>query len=248
MGYAARRLGACWGFDSTYRFISSTVAKRVFSTSMVIGASNVGPPVFAIRYVSLSSPNFNYDISPTERDVLFEAGCKYIGLVQHVEYPHWVANPQAGSQHGKAAATHARLVSYPADADLAPDIEGVGQGDVAVYLHEWLKPVQDAGFNTYGGNFYDGYADLLSLPAKQGLYADRTARKFWKDFGPRQAVPGVGWAMIQHAQQMHAGVEIDADESRVADDGDCFSFMAVAAGDPVAPDPGDPVAAGSDPT
>ena len=237
--YIARGLGVCLAFDTTFKF-DLVSAKRMRAATWQGRSFDA-----VLRYLSLGNPNFNYDISPSERDALFEAGFKGLGLVQHVNMPSWQANPQNGSQHGKAAASHARLVSAPSGADLCVDMEGLGDpgAQAEAYLQEWLKPVQDAGFNLEGGAEYEGYLDgILSLVRRRALYDARTARKFFSDFGHREPLPGIGFVMVQHPQTNVDGFIIDPDDVRPADDGAEFQFMCLDTGDAVAPDAGDPVA------
>ncbi len=222
-GYIAKGLGPCWGFDTTFRFVDLAVAKRVRAASW-----QGHELVFPFRYLSLSTPNLAYDIGPTERDVIFQAGFKGLGLVQHVNFPSWQANPLVGAQHGKAAASHAKLIAAPGGVDLCVDMEGVGDpgAQAEVYLQEWLKPVQDTGFNVAGGVEYEGYLDgILSLLRRKALYDAGTVKKIFSDFGHREPLPGVGFVLVQHPQTMVAGISLDPDENRVADDGNEFQFM-----------------------
>lgn len=224
----ARPIGACWGFDTTARLDLAACAR--VKASVLPGGN---PCAFVLRYVSLSTPNLIYDIGPTERDAIALSGL-YMGLVQHVEYPSWHADALVGAQHGKAAALHARLVGYPAGADLFVDMEGVGNPstDAETYLAEWLKPVQDAGFNTSGGCQYEGYDDgILTMPRRMVLYQKGVVRKVWSDYGHREPLPGVGFVCVQHPSIMFAGIEIDPDEARFALDG-AQMVLAGLAGDP----------------
>lgn len=234
MGYLARSLGRCSGADTTFKFDVAS-AKR-------LRAAN--PLYFLLRYLSLGSPNFAYDISPGERDAIFEAGFKGLGFVQHVEYPHWMAGAADGAVRGKAAAAHAKLVAAPVGTDIIVDMEGLGNpgAPAEAFLTEWLKPVQDAGFNAGGGVEYEGYDDgILNMQVRQRLYDSGVVKKVFSDFGHREPLPGVGFVMVQHPQTMIAGIEVDLDEARPADDGSELLFMCVDNGDPMAPDPGDPV-------
>jgi hypothetical protein len=238
MTYISRPLAPCWGFDTTYKF-DAVSARRIFSTPY-----QGHDLLFIFRYVSLGTPNLAYDISPGERDAILSAkpGVS-LGLVQHVNFPSWQGNSQVGALHGKAAVAHAKLV-YSAGADLVVDMEGLGDSGAPVeaFLTEWLKPVQDAGYNVSGGVEYEGYLDgIPSMVRRRAMYDARTVRKVWSDFGHREPLPGVGFVCTQHAQTMHAGIEIDPDEARVADDGESLVLMTVdiasdAPTDPVMPE------------
>lgn len=237
----ARAVGACWGFDTTARL--NAVRCAGIKAAVLPGGY---PCAFVLRYVSLGAPNLIYDIGPSERDDIALSGLAF-GLVQHVEYPSWRADAQVGAQHGKAAAMHARLVGYPAGADLFVDMEGVGNpgSDAETYLAEWLKPVQDAGFNTSGGCQYEGYDNgILTMPRRMVLYQKGIVRKVWSDFGHREPLPGVGFVCVQHPSVMFAGIEIDPDEARIALDG-AQMMLAGLAGDPHIENPPDPVTAGT---
>lgn len=205
MNYVARPLPRGWAFDTSWAFNARTAAA-------LLAAPWPGDKVGLIRYVSLGKPSPS-DISIQERDSIFIGGWRALGLVQHVEMPHWIATPQSGSDHGKAAVEHAQLVGYPAGCHLTPDIEGLGNAGAPVqqYLEGWCTAAIDAGYLVAP---YDGYDDGLPAAVKLSLVQNGyvSSDAWWSDFGPRTLPDGLSWAAKQSTQRTVGGVLVDPDQ------------------------------------
>lgn len=202
VSFVASTLGRGWGFDTTHRFTAVDAAR-------LKAASWVGPTLALWRYVSLGAPS-PADITPDERDAILGAGW-LLGLVQHVQYPSWHADPASGLAHGKAAVAHAQLVGYPPGCHLAVDMEGLGDEGAPVmgYVVSWADTVHAAGYRVlmYVG-YLDGLPDAVVRALVEGGYVDA----FWSDFGPRALPMGLGFAIKQHAETTVAGIQVDPDE------------------------------------
>jgi hypothetical protein len=199
-----------WTFDTDGKLTQTSAAALL--------ASPILTPKRAIwRYVSLGLPS-QRDITAAERDAIFAAGWQGLGLVQHVEFPHWIASPQNGQEHGAAAVAHAKLVGYPVGCHIGVDIEGLGNAGAPVrqYLAGWASEVNGAGYLTLP---YDGYDDGMPNDVKVSLVSAGFIRfgDWWSDFGPRNLPSGLAWAMKQHMQTTIGGVEVDPDEILVDD-------------------------------
>jgi glycoside hydrolase-like protein len=225
MNFTSLSLPRGWSFDTDWKFTQVTAAA-------LLAAPYVGTPKRAVlRYVSLGAPSAS-DITVVERDAVFAAGWQALGLVQHVELPHWIASPQNGQQHGAAAVAHAQLIGYPTGCHIGVDIEGLGNAGAPVqqYVSAWATEVNGAGYLTLP---YDGYDDGMPAAVKLALVAAGLVRTgdWWSDFGPRVLPAGLLWALKQHSQITLGGVEIDPDEILVDN---VLSFMAIDTGQPAA--------------
>lgn len=208
-----------WAFDTNAKLT------RASARAMLLAPFPGTPRVAVGRYLSLGAPSPK-DLTIEERDEIFDAGWPAIFLVQHVNYPDWIANSQLGTQHGLAAARHAQLIEAPPGTDIAPDIEGLGNSGALAYdyLCYWADAVRYLGYEVtpdlvadppgYGVRPYDGYDDGLpavykSLLLQRGVVA---ANKWWSDFGPRTLPAPEQYSMKQHAQITLGGVKVDPDE------------------------------------
>jgi Domain of unknown function (DUF1906) len=205
MVFAPTVLAKGWAFDTNFKFTQASAAALL--------ASPILTPKWAVkRYVSLGTPS-PADITVVERDAIFAAGWLGLGLVQHVEMPHWIATPQNGQAHGAAAVAHAQLIGYPKGCHIGVDIEGLGNAGAPVqeYVTGWAQEVNGAGYLTLP---YDGYDDGMSDAVKLALSYAGLVRPgdWWSDYGPRVLPTGLSWLLKQHSQVTMAGTPVDPDE------------------------------------
>jgi len=221
-------LPPCWGVDTNAK-LTAAQAKALADAQV-----NGQPIKFVFRYVSLGAPS-PADITVAERDAILASGLA-LGLVQHVNYPGWVASQENGAAHGAAAAAHATLVGYAPNAMLAVDMEGVkdvGQ-PVIDYVTAWAKAVHAAGFRVL---LYVGYCCGISPQQLAALRSAGVVDAFWADYGPRAEPPGFGFIVKQHAQTTIAGICVDPDECFGHDDSNQWiGLMAADAAPTIAPE------------
>lgn len=217
MSFVPIRLLRGWAFDTDTPLNTAT-------TRALLAAPWPGEKRAVIRYLSLGKPSPS-DISVQERDAVFIGGAPALGLVQHVEMPHWIASPDKGTDHGKYAVEHAQMIGAPSGMHLTPDIEGLGNvgAPVQQYLEGWCRSAIDAGFLVLP---YDGYDDGMPAATKASLVANGfvAANAWWSDFGPRTLPTGLSWAAKQSAQRTVAGLLVDPDQILVDN---VVIFMAV---------------------
>ena len=214
-------MGPGWGADLSVKLTSSQ-AKSVVNTPMPNGQAIK----FLFRYVSLSAPLRAGDIDPGERDSILGTGIPLI-LVQHVEYPSWIASAANGTEHGNAAGEDAKQIQYPAGAHVFLDLEGVKNvgGPVDEYVTCWAYAVQAYGFSPA---LYVGYACGIT-PDILAQHTEFTG--FWSDFGPR-TLPSPGFMCKQFAQVMHCNVPVDPDKCYADMLGRTLIGMGIDDGDP----------------
>ena len=203
MSFTPTLLPRCCCFDASAKFDAGMAAR-------LKAASYSGQPLKALwRYVSLGHPGAG-DITVAERDAILGAGW-LLGLVQHVQYPHWSADPASGIAHGKASADHAAMVGYPQGCHIGLDMEGLGNSGAPVmgYVVSWADAVHAAGYRVL---MYVGYDDGLPDPMVSSLASQGYVDAFWSDFGPRTLPAALSFAMKQHVQTTVAGIGVDPDE------------------------------------
>jgi Domain of unknown function (DUF1906) len=206
MIFKAATVSRGWMFDTDSKF-TATSAK-----SLLAAPSPASPKLGIIRYVSLGAPSPS-DITLAERDIVFDAGWEFLGLVQHVPFPHWSASPELGSQHGNAAVVHAQSIGYPTGCHIAVDMEGLGNAGAPVlqYMIGWCSAALVAGYKPLP---YDGYEDGMPDETKNMLVAMGLVdpHTWWSDYGPRQLPWAMPFALKQHTQATIGGVLVDADQ------------------------------------
>jgi hypothetical protein len=201
--FAPTQLPRSWCFDTASKLDAASAAR-------LKSAPYPGQPLSAVwRYVSLGAPSPG-DITVAERDAILGAGW-LLGLVQHVQYPSWHADPASGLAHGAAAVAHAQLVGYPQGCHIGLDMEGLGNSGAPVmgYVVSWADAVHAAGYRVL---MYVGYDDGLPDPMVSSLASQGYVDAFWSDFGPRTLPAALSFCMKQHVQTTVAGIGVDPDE------------------------------------
>lgn len=196
-------LDRCWGFDLNWMLSAG-------EAGVLKKAPYPGQPTSVLwRYVSLGDPS-PHDITVAERDNILGAGW-LLGLVQHVQYPSWSADPAGGMAHGAHAVAHAQLVGYPPGCHIGLDMEGLGNAGAPVmgYVVAWADAVHAAGYRVL---MYVGYQDGLTAAQHKSLQDGGYVDAWWSDFGPRSLPEGCAFAMKQHTQTTIAGIQVDPDE------------------------------------
>jgi hypothetical protein len=219
MNFAAKTMPACWLADTNGKM---TAASMPGLKKAMVGSPPV-PILGLLRYVSLSLPPSQGDITVPERDIILAGGDMALGLVQHVNMPGWVATATNGQQHGDAAAGHAKLVEYPAGCHIGVDMEGihdVGQ-PVLDYLKAWIGEVHAAGYLVV---VYWGYAFQVATGAVLALMGPGDV--FWTDYG-QHTPPAPGFLLHQHSQSMVGGTLVDLDQD-TGTDGRGYAFVMMA--------------------
>lgn len=193
----------CYGVDT------NTVLTAQKAKALAINTVLSKPIKFVFRYVSLSAPFGRGDITVAERDAILGAGLA-LGLVQHVNWPGWVANAANGAQHGEAAVAHAQSIGYPQACAIGLDMEGVADSGQPVldYVIAWAAAVHAAGYTVL---LYNGYACGLTPDQLAQLKKDGHVGAFWKDFGPRKPPTGYAFSLVQMTQQTMVGQPCDPD-------------------------------------
>lgn len=139
----------------TMRLLSLPPGTRGFDCNTVVSATMAQAFLqhprkyrFVVRYVRRSQRN-SFDISPTELQVLTEAGLA-VQLVQHVAREGWLPDGNLGMSYGEVAAAEAEAVGYLPGAHLACDLEGVSRSarheDVRQFCNTWYDAVLSAGY------------------------------------------------------------------------------------------------------
>ena len=163
---------------------------------------------FAIRYLSLSSPQVPGDLSSMELQLILGAGMGLMA-VQHTFHPPWTPSGSLGMSTGVAAAVNANSVGLLPGTMIALDWEGLNlntnPSKAIAYVHNWTTEVRDAG---YQAAIYVGYDALFT--ASQ-LYNDLIVNLYWKSMSnvPEPAVRG--WCMVQSPTVTVGGISIDPD-------------------------------------
>ena len=182
---------------------------------------------FALRYISLSSPQHPGDLTTEEAEAILGAGLA-LGVVQHVRRDGWAPTAEMGTQDGQCAAANAEQIGLPTGMLIWQDLEGVVSGtadsptasDVIGYCNAWYDAVEAAG---YVPGLYVGPQSILT--ANQ-LFYDLKTSHYWKSASRVPEVPVRGFQMFQSiVPDPVNGVSIDADITRADDEGDQATFL-----------------------
>jgi glycoside hydrolase-like protein len=173
--------------------------------------------VFCVRYLSLSTPQDDGDLSYLEATAILGAGLALMP-VQHVLEPGWMPSARLGDLQGAAAAANAQEVGFPAGVNVWLDLEGVGidasSDDVIAYCNAWFDHVAAAGFLP---GLYVG-ADC-GLTGDQ-LFWDLACKSYWQSGSDVPDVDQRGYQMVQRITtepDVENGVAIDCDLTLVDD-------------------------------
>jgi len=159
--------------------------------------------VFALRYLSRSTPGASHDLTFDEASTITASG---LGLmaVQHVMKAGWSPTAALGTSQGQAAAANAQAAGLPPGINVWLDLEGVAQGtaaqDVADYCNAWLAEVAPAG---YLPGLYVGSGAVLD---GEQLYEMLSFTYYWRSGSNVPEVATRGYCMVQ---TIDASFEID---------------------------------------
>jgi hypothetical protein len=160
--------------------------------------------VFAIRYVSRTTPEAAGDLSAAEAAVILQAGLALMA-VQHCEAEGWTPSAQLGTAYGQAAAANAAAAGLPPGVSLWLDLEGVASGTsaqvVVMYCNAWYDVVAAAG---YLPGLYVGVGQVLT---GEQLYHDLKFHYYWTPTS--QYVPTIAVRGSCLRQTINAGFELD---------------------------------------
>lgn len=174
--------------------------------------------VFAIRYLSLTTPESAGDLSESEVSTIRTAGLALMA-VQHVDSPGWVPSATLGTQHGNAAAANAASITLPQGLTIWLDLEGVADGtpsdQVIDYCNSWFEVVVQAGYRP--GVYVGAECGLTSSELGTAL----TCSFFWESGSSVPAVDGVGYCMVQQIDSAYVldGVSYDRDTVQADEQG-----------------------------
>jgi hypothetical protein len=167
--------------------------------------------VFCIRYLSLSTPQDDGDLSHLEATAILGAALALMP-VQHVLEPGWMPTADLGDLQGAAAAANALDVGFPAGVNVWLDLEGVGidasSDDVIAYCNAWFDQVTAAGF--VAGLYVGADCGLTS----DQLFWDLTCRSYWQSGSDVPDVDQRGYQMVQRITSepdIVNGIAIDRD-------------------------------------
>ena len=190
--------------------------------SMVTAAALSKQYKFAIRYLSLSSPQNPGDLSASELREILASGMGLMA-VQHVFDPPWAPTGALGMSTGVAAAVNAKSVGMLPGTMIALDWEGLNLNTnlskAIAYVHNWTVEVRDAG---YQAALYVGYDALFT--ASQ-LYNDLIIGLYWKSMSNVPTPVVRGFCMEQSPTITVDGVAIDPDVVWSDNRGDGPSMM-----------------------
>ncbi|MFY2560754.1 DUF1906 domain-containing protein [Corallococcus terminator] len=120
---------------------------------------------FCGRYLSLSTPQKDGDLSTQEATSIIGAGLALVP-VQHVLEPGWSPRRELGTAHGQAALRNAQQLGIPFGVNVWCDLEGIAKDtagqDIIDYCHAWYDAV-DAQGKGYVPGLYVGYDARLSM-------------------------------------------------------------------------------------
>jgi len=193
---------------------SAALGAQGFDTDASLDASSAAALAeagfrFAIRYLSRTTPQSAGDLSPSEAQVILDAGLALMA-VQHVSRPGWAPSSTLGQQYGTAAATNAGSIGLPIGLSLWLDLEGVAPyasaADVIAYVNAWAGAVRSVG---YLPGLYVGANQPLS---GDDLYWRLTVTRYWKSASKVPEIPYRGYCLAQAlAPSPIDGVSIDRD-------------------------------------
>jgi hypothetical protein len=166
--------------------------------------------VFALRYLSRSTPGASTDLTLDEARAITGSG---LGLmaVQHVAPAGWSPTAALGTSQGQAAAANAQAAGLPAGINLWLDLEGVAEGtaaqDVVDFCNAWSAEVAAAG---YLPGLYVGSNAVLS---GEQLYEELSFAYYWQSGSQVPEVATRGYCMVQEidAALVLDGVAYDLD-------------------------------------
>lgn len=150
--------------------------------------------VFAVRYVSRSTPEPPHDLTQSETDTILAAGLALMA-VQHVAPEGWVPTAELGTQYGQAAAANAAEAGLPQGVSVWLDLEGVASGtpasQVIDYCNAWFAEVAAADYAT--GVYVGANCGLTS----EQLGNDLQCTRFWRSGSTVPDVAGKAYCMVQ---------------------------------------------------
>jgi hypothetical protein len=197
-GFVSTAAPGAQGFDS------DTVL-----AAAVAGALAAAGFVFAVRYLSRTTPQNPGDLSAGETQAILAAGLALMA-VQHCPRPGWVPGAALGAQYGQAAAANAQQAGLPNGVSLWLDLEGVAayaraDGTIA-YVNAWSGTVAAAG---YLPGLYVGANQPLS---GDELYWRLKPTRYWRSASTVPDIPYRGYCMAQALMRSPiGGVAIDRD-------------------------------------
>jgi hypothetical protein len=149
---------------------------------------------FVIRYLSLTQPEEEGDLSAAEAEDILNSGLALMA-VQHVPYPGWTPTESLGGEYGSAAAANAQALGLPGGMNIWLDLEGIADGtsssDVIDYCNAWFAAVSGAG---YVPGLYVGTDAILD---RQQLYYDLSVEYYWQSGSEVPEVEVRGYCMVQ---------------------------------------------------
>jgi hypothetical protein len=167
---------------------------------------------FAIRYLSLGTPESASDLTAQEADDILASGLALMS-VQHAPNAGWWPTFELGEQYGQAAAQNATAIGLPPGLNVWLDLEGVNAGasssDVVDYCNAWSGEVSGAG---YLPGLYLGYDTNLD----SGQLDEVEIQYFWKsgsDTSTGYPYPVNGFCLLQNISSSYVldGVSYDLD-------------------------------------
>lgn len=174
--------------------------------------------VFAVRYLSLTTPEAEGDLNASEVSTIRAAGLALMA-VQHVDAAGWVPTASLGVEHGSAAAANAASATLPVGVTIWLDLEGVADGtpsdQVIAYCNAWFGVVAQAGYRP--GLYVGAECGLTSTE----LTTQLTCSFFWESGSNVPPVDGIGYCMVQQIDSAYVldGVAYDADTVQADDQG-----------------------------
>jgi cell division septation protein DedD len=187
---------------------------RGFDTDTQLTAATAGAFVqagftFAVRYLSLGTPESPGDLSSQEVQDILGSGLALMA-VQHAPEPGAQLNAQFGLQYGRNAVLNAQSAGLPAGMNLWLDLEGVNSGtsagDVTAYCNAWAGEVSGARYlpGLYLG--YDAILDSEQLDALEIKYYWRSGSDASQPSGSslEYPYPAQGFCMVQSISSSYA--------------------------------------------
>ena len=203
-----------------------------FDTDTVLSASTAAAfvadgAVFAVRYLSRTTPEAAGDLSAAEAKDILAAGLALMA-VQHVSQSGWTPNQSLGTQYGNAAAANAQQVGLPTGVVLWLDLEGVASGTdanaITDYCNAWFASVSAAGY--LPGTYIGANCGLTGDQIYYGLLCEY----YWQSGSRVPAVPVRGYCMVQTISQSYVfdGVAYDQNTIQADSPGDTPIWLAPA--------------------
>jgi hypothetical protein len=170
-----------------------------FDTDTELSASNAQAFVqsgfkFVIRYLSLSEPEEEGDLSTAEAADILNSGLALMA-VQHAPDPGWTPTESLGSEYGAAAVANAQAVGLPGGMNIWLDLEGIADVassfDVIAYCNAWFAEMSAAG---YVPGLYVGADAILD---GEELYYALSVEHYWQSGSEVPDVEVRGYCMVQ---------------------------------------------------